>query len=256
MVVKAATELLAPVGKRHLSKPARIPPKRGSEGKLTEAGDSGLGPSVSRVPVHSPLPGASDAPSTSEIGQGSVWAACLPPQAQEFLGQRDSKHKEHQEKGPFSGGQRGGEGRGFAVCSADSKGVRDTQGTQPPRQDDAWPSKGTEDGTRDTRNPCERAGLGALAFTGVLSRSPSTVGVRNPSTCGSGPPPCPKPTKSSFGTDKLVTNDATEPQAERCPGWGASRAPPPAHCGRKFAHSSTGAVRATARPLPPRQRGG
>lgn len=38
MVVKAATELLAPVGRRHLSKPARIPPKHGSEGKLTEGG--------------------------------------------------------------------------------------------------------------------------------------------------------------------------------------------------------------------------
>lgn len=104
MVVKAATELLAPVGKRHLSKPARIPTKCRSEGKLTEAGDSSLGPSVSRVPVHSPLPGASDAPSTLEIRQGSVRAACLPPQAQEFLGQKDSQCKEHQEKGPFSGG--------------------------------------------------------------------------------------------------------------------------------------------------------
>ena len=41
----------------------------------------------------------------------------------------------------------------------------------------------------DTKDPCERAGLDALAFTGVLSRSPSAVGVRNPSTSGSGLPP-------------------------------------------------------------------
>lgn len=131
-------------------------------------------------------------------------------------------------KAPFlGGGQRGGEGRGFAACSADSKGVRDTQGTQPLRQDDAQPSKGTEDGAHETPGIRESGqGWGALAFTGVLSRSPSTVGVRNPSTCGSGLPPRPKPTKSWFGTDKLVTSDATEPQAET-PWVGGFEGPPP-----------------------------
>lgn len=154
MVVKAATELLAPVGKRHLSKPARIPPKRGSEGKLTETGDSGLGPSVSRVPIHSPLPGAPDAPSTSEIRQGSVRAACLPLQAQEFLGQKDSLRKEHQEKGPFSGGVAWGRREGLRCVLSGQQGC--TQHTRdiatPAGRRTAFEGDGRRH-TRDTRHP-------------------------------------------------------------------------------------------------------
>lgn len=102
MVVKAA--LLAPVGKTPF-KASQDSAKAQVRGQADRGrGDSGPGPSVSRVPVHSPLPGAVDAPSTSEIRQGSVWTACLPLQAQEFLGQKESQRKEHQEKDPFLGG--------------------------------------------------------------------------------------------------------------------------------------------------------
>ena len=214
MVVKATTVLLAPVGKRHLSKPARIPPKRRSEGKLTEGGgDSGPGPSVSRVPVHSPLPGAMDALSTSEIRQGSVRTACLPPQAQELLGQKDSQRKEHQANGPFLGGE--GEKGGASLRAQLTARVYAThQGHGHSGRTMHSLRRGRTDGTHETPGIRESGqGWGALAFTGVLSRSPSTAGVRNPSTCGSGLPPCPKPTKSWFGTDKLVTDAATEPQA-------------------------------------------
>ena len=58
--------------------------------------------------------------------------------------------KNTKRKALFLGEQCGGEGRGFAACSADSKGVRDTQGTQPLRQDDAQPPRGTEDGAHET----------------------------------------------------------------------------------------------------------
>lgn len=212
MVVKAA--LLAPVGKRHLSKPARIPPKRRSEGKLTEGGGT-----VARALL---CPGfLFTAPSLE------LWMRPPPRRSGRavsgqpaFLYKLRSSwdRKSHSVKNTkrktlfWAGeGEKGGASlraqltaRVYATHQGHGRSGRTMHSLRRGRTDGAHETPGIRDSGQ---------GWGALAFTGVLSRSPSTAGVRNPSTCSSGLPPCPKPTKSWFGTDKLVTDAATEPQA-------------------------------------------
>lgn len=140
--------------------------------------DSGPGPSVCRVPVHSPLPGAMDAPPTLEISQGSVRTARLPPQAQEFLGHKDSQRKEHQGKGPFLRGE--GEKGGASLCAQLTARVYTThKGHSHSGRTMHSLRRGRTDGAHGTPGIRESGqGWGALAFTGVLSRSQESAHLR------------------------------------------------------------------------------